>query len=82
MAARPRIDYDALVKEDRVLANVYTDADIHEEEIDQIFHRGWVYIGHASEISEPGDFRVTWIGRQSVIMVRDDAGLRIRRNLL
>lgn len=74
MATQPRVDYDALVKEDRIHGDVYTDADIYEEEIDQIFHRGWVYVGHASEIPEPGDFRVTKIGRQSVIMVRDDAG--------
>jgi phenylpropionate dioxygenase-like ring-hydroxylating dioxygenase large terminal subunit len=33
-----------------------------------------VYVGHASEIPKPGDFRVTDIGRQSVIMVRDDSG--------
>ena len=40
----------------------------------KIFHRGWVYVGHAGEIPKPGDFRLTKIGRQSVIMVRDDGG--------
>ena len=74
---RISIDYDALVKEDRVHGQVYTDPDIFEEELDKIFSRGWVYVGHASEIPQPGDFRVTTIGRQSVIMVRDDDG-RVR----
>jgi phenylpropionate dioxygenase-like ring-hydroxylating dioxygenase large terminal subunit len=72
--ARTTIDYDALVKDDRVHGNVYTDSAIFEEELDKIFSRGWVYVGHASEIPNPGDFRVTDIGRQSVIMVRDDEG--------
>jgi phenylpropionate dioxygenase-like ring-hydroxylating dioxygenase large terminal subunit len=72
--ARATIDYNALVKDDRVHGRVYTDPAIFKEELDKIFSRGWVYVGHASEIPNPGDFRVTDIGRQSVIMVRDDDG--------
>ena len=37
--------------------------------MDEIFARGWVYVGHASEIPRPGDFRAADIGAQSVIMV-------------
>ena len=32
----------------------------------------WVYVGHASEIPQPGDYRVTWIGDESIIMTRDE----------
>ena len=70
--SRTAIDYHELVKEDRVHGSVYTDPEIFEEEIDKVFHRGWVYIGHDSEIPNPGDFRLRKIGRQSVIMVRDE----------
>ncbi len=72
--ARTGINYAALVKDDRVHGRVYTDPAIFEEEMDKIFSRGWVYVGHAGEIPQRGDFRVTDIGRQSVIMVRDDDG--------
>jgi phenylpropionate dioxygenase-like ring-hydroxylating dioxygenase large terminal subunit len=72
--ARTAINYDELVKDDRVHGRVYTDPAIFEEEIDKIFSRGWVYVGHASEIPRQGDFRVTDIGGQSVIMVRSDDG--------
>lgn len=72
--ARTGIDYDALVKDDRIHGRVYTDQAIFEEEVDKIFSRGWVYVGHASELPNPGDFRLRLIGRQSVIMVRDDDG--------
>jgi phenylpropionate dioxygenase-like ring-hydroxylating dioxygenase large terminal subunit len=71
---RPVVNYEELVKDDRVHGRVYTDPLIFEEELDKIFSRGWVYVGHASEIPRPGDFRVTDIGLQSVIMVRDDDG--------
>ena len=57
--ARTGIDYDALVREDQVHGQVYTDPPIFEEEMDKIFSRGWVYVGNASEIPQPGDLRVT-----------------------
>ncbi|MBI3798938.1 MAG: Rieske 2Fe-2S domain-containing protein [Deltaproteobacteria bacterium] len=68
------IDYDALVKEDRVHGSVYAEPRIFAEEMERIFHRGWVYVGHAGEIPEPGDFRLKKIGQQSVIMVRGEDG--------
>ncbi|MDA1216494.1 MAG: Rieske 2Fe-2S domain-containing protein [Chloroflexi bacterium] len=68
------IDYDALVLEDRVHGSIYTDPNIFEDEMDKIFHNWWLYVGHESEIPEPGDYRLTWIGRQSVIMSRDEDG--------
>jgi phenylpropionate dioxygenase-like ring-hydroxylating dioxygenase large terminal subunit len=72
--ARTGINYDALVENDRVHGRVYTDPAIFEEEMDKIYSQGWVYVGHANEIPRPGDFRVTDVGAQSVIMVRDDGG--------
>lgn len=65
-------DYDELVQEDYVDGRVYTDPEIFEEEIEKIFHRWWVYVGHTSEIPEPGDYRLTKIGRQPIIMARDE----------
>lgn len=73
-SSRTVIDYNELVKEDRVHGRVYTDPEIFAEEFDKIFHRGWVYVGHDSEIPNPGDFRLKWIGGQSVILVRDEDG--------
>ncbi len=46
-AGQQHLDYDALVKHDRVHGRVYTDTDIFDEEMAKIFHRGWVYVGHA-----------------------------------
>lgn len=74
MTARQKIDYDALVKRDRVHSSVYCDPEIFADELEKIFSRGWVYVGHTGEIPAPGDFRLKRIGRQPVIMVRDDSG--------
>jgi phenylpropionate dioxygenase-like ring-hydroxylating dioxygenase large terminal subunit len=69
-----RINYNALIKRDRVHASLYTNPEILEDELDKIFSRGWVYVGHAGEIPHPGDFRLSRIGRQPVIMARGHDG--------
>jgi len=74
MISRRKIDYSALVKHDRVHASLYTDPEIFEDELEKIFSRGWVFVGHTGEIPHPGDFRLKRIGRQPVIMVRDQQG--------
>jgi phenylpropionate dioxygenase-like ring-hydroxylating dioxygenase large terminal subunit len=73
IGARPA--YDELVRDDRVHDRVYTDPQIFEEEIDRIFHRGWVFVGHEGELPERGDYRTRELGRQPVIFVRGDDGV-------
>ncbi len=74
MLSQQEIDYDALVKEDRVHLSVYTSPAVFTDEMDKIFHRGWVYVGHQGEVPDVGDFRLKRIGLQPVIMVRDQHG--------
>jgi phenylpropionate dioxygenase-like ring-hydroxylating dioxygenase large terminal subunit len=71
---RPRIDYKALVQDDRIHASLYTDARIFADEMERIFHCGWVFVGHASEVPRPGDFVTRRVGVQPVIMVRGRDG--------
>jgi phenylpropionate dioxygenase-like ring-hydroxylating dioxygenase large terminal subunit len=65
---------EALVQPDRVHRRIYVDQDIFDAEMVNIFERTWVFVGHESEIAEPGDFKTTRIGRHPVIMVRDRHG--------
>lgn len=74
MAVIQAVDYDALVREDRVHSRVYTDPQVFEDEMERIFHRGWVFVGHASEIPNPGDYRLAWVGRYPIIMARGEDG--------
>ena len=68
------IDFDSLVQEDRVHGDVYLRPEIFELEMDAIFTRGWIYLGHTNEIPEPGDYKLSWMGRASVILTRDESG--------
>lgn len=60
---------------DRVPYWIYTDPDIYARELECIF-RGpnWSYVGLECEIPETGDYKRTYIGEQSIILVRDSKG--------
>jgi hypothetical protein len=58
------------VQDDRIHASLYTDPRVFDDEMERIFARGWVFVGHDSEIPAPGDFVTRRIGAEPVIMVR------------
>jgi phenylpropionate dioxygenase-like ring-hydroxylating dioxygenase large terminal subunit len=68
------MDYKTLVQDDRIHASLYTDPRVFEDEMERIFHRGWVFVGHESEIPATGDYLTRHIGREPVIMVRGKDG--------
>ncbi|HEX3763513.1 MAG TPA: Rieske 2Fe-2S domain-containing protein [Kofleriaceae bacterium] len=63
-----------LVEPDRVHRTVYTDQQIFDRELTQIFERIWVYCGHQSQVPQPGDYHAFQIGRQPMFMVRGKDG--------
>lgn len=67
-------DWNHLVQHDRVHGSLYTDEEIFQQELEKIWYRTWVYVGHVSEVSQPNDFVLKSIGPQSVIMTRTRDG--------
>jgi len=52
----------------------FTDPEIMAAERREIFERSWLYVGHESEIPEPGCFVRRKVAWRPVIFVRDDEG--------
>jgi len=66
--------YDQLIHRDRVHGSLYTDPSIFAEELEKIWYRTWVFVGHESEVSQPNDYVRKKLGPQDVIMTRDREG--------
>ena len=53
---------------------IYHDPAIYEREMDAIFSRSWQFVGMASQVSEPGDFFLTRMGADEMLLTRDAHG--------
>ena len=53
---------------------VFVSPEILEGENRAIFDKCWVYVGHASEVKNPGDFRTRSVAGRPVIFCRDRQG--------
>jgi phenylpropionate dioxygenase-like ring-hydroxylating dioxygenase large terminal subunit len=75
------IDVTSRVEPDRVHGSLYVEPAVFEEEMRRIFGRGWVFVGHDSEVPEPGDWVTRRVGLEPVILARDlDGEIRVLSN--
>lgn len=58
----------------QISRRMYTDPDLFEVEIKEIFERGWVFLGLSSQAPKSNDFFTTSIGRVPVFVSRDASG--------
>ncbi len=70
------VKIDGLLSLDQGLVSrkIYSDEGLYREELDKIFHRCWLFLGHDSMLSRPGDFITTYMGEDQVIVWRDPKG--------
>lgn len=52
----------------------YWDANIYQADLQRIWSRHWLFGGHTCEIPHPGDYMTVVVGRESILVVRDDNG--------
>src|SRR5437868_1467871 len=58
----------------QISREIFVSEAIHREELERLFARAWLFVGHESQIPNPGDFVVSGMGEESVILCRDRAG--------
>ena len=54
---------------------VYYDEGVFREEIQKLFFRHWLNVGHVTQIPAPGDFFTRDIGGESVLFIRGNDGV-------
>jgi benzoate/toluate 1,2-dioxygenase alpha subunit len=63
-----------MVQADRVHRGIFVDPQIFEIEMQKVFGKVWVYVGHDSLVPNVGDYYCTTLARQPVVMSRHDDG--------
>ena len=72
---------ERLIEPDRVHRDVYTDPEVFQLEMERLWSRTWVYVGHTSQVREPGDFITLDIAAKPIICVRHmDGSIRLLMN--
>jgi phenylpropionate dioxygenase-like ring-hydroxylating dioxygenase large terminal subunit len=51
----------------------YTSEMLFQEEVECIFYKRWLCVGREEQIPQPGDYFLQQVGRENVIIVRDQA---------
>src|SRR3954469_19851457 len=79
--ALTRKDILALVQEDRVHRDLYLSEELFELEQRHFFANTWNFVGHASQVPEPGDFITVTIAGIPLLMVRQsDGAIKVLNN--
>ncbi|QAA95650.1 aromatic ring-hydroxylating dioxygenase subunit alpha [Pollutimonas thiosulfatoxidans] len=71
----------ALIRPTEVHKDIFINEELFELEMEHLFANTWVYVGHASQVPNVGDFYTTTVGDQPVVMVRHtDKSIKVLHN--
>lgn len=75
------VDIDDLIRDERekgtfrVHRSVYTSPEVFATERARIFDRCWIYVGHESELEQPGAYRRRRVAGRPIVFLRDVDGV-------
>jgi phenylpropionate dioxygenase-like ring-hydroxylating dioxygenase large terminal subunit len=62
-------------------AKIFSDPEIFDLEVERLFTRTWLFVGHTSEVPNPGDYALRKLAKDSVLFVRGrDGKIRVLLN--
>ncbi len=53
---------------------IFADKELYAQELEQIFGRMWLFIGHETQIPKPNDFSAAYMGEDPILVTRDSKG--------
>ena len=62
------------LKAGQISREIFVNEEIYRQEQEQVFTRSWLFVGHESQVPKPGDYFVSCMGEESVILCRDRLG--------
>ena len=74
MAHSPKIVDDRANGRFLVARTAFTDPAVFDREYEAIFGSCWLYLGHASELPDPGSFLTRTVARRPILFTRDKTG--------
>ena len=70
-----------LVRATEVHRDLFINEEVFHLEMEHLFANTWVYVGHASQAPNPGDYYTTTVGDQPVVMIRQaDGSVKVLHN--
>src|SRR5438094_9855669 len=65
----------------QISREIFVNEEIYRQELERLFTREWLFVGHESQIPNPGDYFVSGMGGESGIFCRDPpAKVRVSLN--
>lgn len=53
---------------------IFSDQEIFDREMDQVFGKSWLFVGHETQVPNNGDYFLSQAGREPVVVTRDSKG--------